>query len=69
MAYTCMFCDHSAGGERDVEVQRITNVDEFDNARYRHEGYICEDCWRDLMMPLRRAGKQAVEVAVAGDAQ
>lgn len=65
MAYTCMFCDHSAGDERDVKVQRITNVDEFDNARYRREGYICEDCWRDLIIPLLRAGKRAVEKIVA----
>jgi hypothetical protein len=56
MAYTCMFCRHAAGDERDVEVQRITN-----NASYRHEGYICEDCWRDLILPLLRAGKRAVE--------
>lgn len=61
----CMFCGHLAGDERDYEVQRIKLVDEVGEAAYDHVAYICEDCWRDLILPLSRAGKRAVEAAVA----
>ena len=59
----CMFCGNNTGYHGDKRVvdgafEKLVGI--------KVEDYkICADCWRGLILPLRRAGKRAVEKIVA----